>query len=251
MKANKFIMSMALVLMTACGSGSSDEYPVETFKVHKGKTLSVTMVNHGSLAMNYRDFEIQIDPVSVYGDKVLDYSVFAPADLILITHEHGDHLNPETIEEIRTAETRILLNEASTRRFDGGEVVHNGDHIVINEHIAVDAVPAYNITPGHEKFHPVGNGNGYVLDFDGFKVYVAGDTEDIPELGSLGEIDLAFLPVNQPYTMTVDQCVAAALTIKPKVLVPYHLGETDMAQIKERLDEAKSKIDVRLFESLR
>ena len=239
----------SMTTLLSCGSDGKTSYPVESFKVHKGKTLSVTMINHGSLAMEYRDFEIQIDPVSVYGDKVIDYSVFPPADLILVTHEHGDHLNPETISSLATDQTRILLNEGSTRRYSGGQVVRNGEHVMINDHISIDVVPAYNTTPGREKFHPQGNGNGYVLDFDGFKVYVAGDTENIPEMSSLGKIDLAFLPVNQPYTMTVDQCVDAALTIRPRTLVPYHLGETDIDGLKERL--AEEKIELLFFETLR
>ena len=97
--------------------------------------------------------------------------------------------------------------------------------------IVLEAVPAYNITPGHERFHPKGNGNGYVLTFDGFRVYVAGDTEDIPEMADLKDVDVAFLPVNQPYTMTVDQCVAAATAFKPKVLIPYHFSNTDLSAL--------------------
>ena len=101
--------------------------------------------------------------------------------------------------------------------------------------VIVEAVPAYNTTPGREKLHPKGNGNGYVLDLDGLRIYIAGDTEDIPEMAELKDIDIAFLPVNQPYTMTPDQCVRAAQTIRPKILIPYHFGQTDLRGVPERL----------------
>ena len=108
--------------------------------------------------------------------------------------------------------------------------------------ILLEAVPAYNTTPGREQFHPKGNGNGYVLTIDGFRLYAAGDTEDVPEMANLKDIDLAFLPVNQPYTMTPDQCVNAANMFKPKVLIPYHSSQTDLTGIPGQLPD----IDVRL-----
>ena len=109
------------------------------------------------------------------------------------------------------------------------------------------AVPAYNTSEGREMFHPKGNGNGYIFDFDGFRVYVAGDTEPIEEMSGLGTVDLAFLPVNQPFTMTVSQCVQAAELIRPKVLVPYHYSDTELSGLAETLDG----IDVKIYESLR
>ena len=101
--------------------------------------------------------------------------------------------------------------------------------------VIVESVPAYNTTPGREKFHPKGNGNGYVLTLDGLRIYIAGDTEDIPEMADLKDIDVAFLPVNQPYTMTPDQSVHAAQIVRPKTLIPYHFGETDLGDLPERL----------------
>ena len=103
----------------------------------------------------------------------------------------------------------------------------------------LEAVPAYNTTAGREMFHPKGNGNGYVLTMDSLRIYIAGDTEDIPEMASLKDIDIAFLPVNQPYTMTVEQCVKAAGIIKPKVLIPYHFSKTDVSSIPQLLPDIK------------
>ena len=112
-------------------------------------------------------------------------------------------------------------------------------------------VPAYNITEDHLQFHPKGNGNGYILDFDGLRIYVSGDTEDIDEMSTFGPVDVAFLSTNQPYTMTTTQCIEAAMTIHPKVLVPYHLSDTDVQEIKTVLDSNDSGIEVLFFEELR
>ena len=110
---------------------------------------------------------------------------------------------------------------------------------------------AYNITEDHAQFHPQGRDNGYILDFDGFRVYVSGDTEDIDEMAGFGPLDVAFLSANQPYTMTASQCVDAAMALHPKVLIPYHLSNTDVQEIKNVLDANDSGIRVLLFEELR
>ena len=116
-----------------------------------------------------------------------------------------------------------------------GTAMANGNACTLQEGIDLEAVPAYNITEGHTQFHPKGRDNGYILSLDGFRIYIAGDTEDIPEMADIHDIDIAFLPVNQPYTMTPDQCVRAAETIRPKVLIPYHFSQTDLAGLPERL----------------
>ena len=136
----------------------------------------------------------------------------------------------------------MILNATSRERLGKGEVVSNGETLALTDAITLEAVPAYNTTPGRENFHPKGNGNGYVLTIDGLRIYIAGDTEDIPEMAELKDIDVALLPVNQPYTMTVEQCVRAAQTIQPKVLIPYHFGNTDLTGLPALLPG----IDVRL-----
>ena len=133
-----------------------------------------------------------------------------------------------------------LLDDDGVR----GSVLANWEGMDVCEGIHVDAVPAYNITEGHLQFHPQGRDNGYILNVDGFRIYIAGDTEDIPEMSAIKDIDVAFLPCNQPYTMTVPQCIAVAKVVKPKVLIPYHFGQTDISGIPEALPG----IDVRLRE---
>ena len=126
--------------------------------------------------------------------------------------------------------------------FGAGQVMVNGDKLTLADDFTVEAVPAYNTTEGHLQFHPKGRDNGYILTIDGTRIYVAGDTEDIPEMESIDDIDIAFLPCNQPYTMTPDQLINAAKVIKPKVLFPYHYGQTDLSGVAAQLEG----IDVRI-----
>ncbi|MBQ6244625.1 MAG: MBL fold metallo-hydrolase [Bacteroidales bacterium] len=234
----------------ACAQAPESPYPVEQFRTPAGKKVSISMIHHASLAIDYKGYQIQVDPVGKMGQTELDYTVFPKADCILITHEHGDHYNPDTIEMLSKDGTRVILNPATQEKFGKGEAVSNGQKLQVGP-FGLAAVPAYNNTEGHLQLHPKGRDNGYILDFDGLKVYISGDTEDIEEMAGYGPVDVAFLSANQPYTMTPEQCVRAALVLKPKVLIPYHLSNTDMQSIKDALDAQGSGIDVRLFEELR
>ena len=242
-------LAATLLMAAACaGAPQSDDPNVETFKA-KGGNVEITCINHGSLAVSYKDYLIQIDPVKNYGGKSLDYESFPKADLVLITHEHGDHYNPETIELISKEDTRVIANGKVHDMLGYGEAMSNGQSTEAGKGIKIDATPAYNTTEGRTQFHPKGNGNGYLLTIGGLRVFVSGDSEDIEEYAQLKGIDVAFLSANQPYTMTVEQCIHAAQVIKPKVLIPYHLSNTDMQSIKDGLEG--SGIEVRLHETLR
>ena len=217
------------------------KYEVERFFTQSGHRVDITLIKHGSLEIRYNGLSIQIDPVANYG-KPTDYATeFPKADIILVTHEHQDHLDAETIKTLTKETTRLILNRTSSERIGRGEIIANGESMTLNG-ITLDAVPAYNTTPGREKFHPKGNGNGYVITLDGLRIYIAGDTEDIPEMSNLRNIDLAFLPVNQPYTMTPAQCISAVKSFNPNVLFPYHYSNTNISSITESLPE----IDVRI-----
>lgn len=244
---------ISFVLFAALGTMSCAKaqipYPCETFETPSGKTLKIYLVAHGSLAFSYDGYEIQVDPVGKNGSATLDYSAFPKADAILVSHEHFDHLDKKMIEKLSKEGTVVLANKKSAGQLANSTVLNNGDERQLAKSVRLRAVPAYNTTPGHLQFHPKGNGNGFVLDFDGFVVYVSGDTEVIEEMGQFGKIDVAFLSTNQPYTMTPEQCVTAAQTIKPKILIPYHLGNTKTDAILTDLEN--SGIEVRLFDVLR
>ncbi|MBQ5997816.1 MAG: MBL fold metallo-hydrolase [Bacteroidales bacterium] len=235
--------------MFFCGQPASAATDMESFTTQSGATVQIACINHGSVAILYKGISIQIDPVAQLGGKQIDYGTFGKADYIFVTHEHADHLSKETIQTLSKETTRLYLNETSRNQIGMGEVLRNGDEGTLTADIKFKAVPAYNVTPAALRFHPKGNGNGYVFTIDGLCIYVAGDTEFIEEMKAMPAIDVAFLPANQPYTMTVQQCIDAAKAIRPKVLVPYHLSDTKMEEIKAGLEG--SGIDVRLHESLR
>lgn len=216
-------------------------YEVERFVTASGKPLEITLIKHGSLELRYEGLSVQIDPVTELGKKTDYAKEFPKADIILVTHEHGDHYDPEAIRSLSDNDTELITNARCAQMMGYGTVMANGDALSRGT-LHLSAVPAYNTTEGHLQFHPKGRDNGFVLAVDGLRIYVAGDTEDIPEMGLLEKIDIAFLPVNQPYTMTVEQCIRAARIIRPRILIPYHFGQTDISP----LPEALPGIDVRL-----
>ena len=200
-----------------------------------GAPVVITLIKHASLEIRWKGYSIQVDPVAKMMGET-DYAAdFPKADAILVTHEHADHFDPEAIGILSKDGTQLVTNARCAQMLGYGTVLANGDSFVLAEGIRLDAVPAYNTTEGHLQFHPKGRDNGFVLDIDGLRIYIAGDTEDIPEIAALKDIDVAFLPVNQPYTMTPEQCIAAAKVIAPKVLIPYHSGRTDLSGIPAAL----------------
>ena len=218
-------------------------FETERFRAPGGATVEISLIKHASLAISYKGLSIQVDPVISLGNKVTDYAAFFPeADYVLVTHEHGDHFDKEALGILGG----LVVTNANCAGMLGSEkmvrVLANGESVDLQEGIRVEAVPAYNTTPEHLQFHPQGRDNGYILSLDGFRIYIAGDTEDIPEMASIQNIDVAFLPCNQPYTMTPEQLIRAAQVIRPKVLIPYHFGQTDISGIPEALPG----IDVRL-----
>lgn len=205
--------------------GTSDIYITP-----EGKPLEIFPLIHASLRINYDGKEIEIDPVGALGDRITDYSKFPKADLILVTHEHHDHLDPAAIKTLSSPDTIVIANPNSADILGYGEVMKNGDRKEVDG-IGIEAVPAYNVSPDRLQFHPKGRDNGYVLNIGGLRIYIAGDTEVIPEMSDLKDIDIAFLPCNLPYTMTPDQLIKAAEIIKPRVVYPYHYGTTDLSSI--------------------
>ena len=191
-----------------------------------GKKLSITFIGHATLMMEYEGLVIHIDPVSEYAD----YSILPKGDIILITHKHGDHLDKNAVKKILKSDTVVIGNKDIKSIIENVKAMQNGD-VLTEKGIKITAVPAYNTTEGRDKFHPKGRDNGYILDLNNKKVYIAGDTENTSELLSLRNIEIAFLPMNQPYTMTVKQVANVVKTIKPKIVYPYHFSDTDTSEL--------------------
>ena len=170
------------------------------------------------------------------------------ADVILITHDHYDHYDEQAVSDLRKESTVIITNQLTAAALGDGEVMYNGDSLQVFDDLKIDAVAAYNTTPGHTQFHPKGRDNGFILTADGLRIYIAGDTEDIEEMKEVADIDIAFMPCNQPYTMTPDQLRHAAEMVRPRVLYPYHYGDTDPNAIIEALEGLDIDVRIRNFQ---
>jgi len=205
--------------------------------------LVISFLGHASLMLSWNDKIIHVDPVSCEAD----YRMLPGADMILITHDHDDHMDLNAVKSIKTAAAKVVGTPGVEKQLHGIVVMKNGETRTVDG-LKIEAVPAYNIkhmrAPGMP-FHPRGIGNGYVLTFGDKRVYLAGDTENIPEMKELKDIDIAFLPMNLPYTMTPEMVADAARAFRPKILYPYHQGETDTAKLAELLKDEKG-IEVRI-----
>ena len=218
------------------------EYEVDEFQTQSGKTVRFHALVHSSIRIEFDGNEIEVDPCGKLGDKTIDYSAFPKADYILVTHEHHDHLDKAAIKQLSKESTQVIMNQRSANEYGAGMVMANGEKLQLTDNISIEAVAAYNTTDGHQQFHPKGRDNGYIMTLDGLRIYIAGDTEVIPEMADIKDIGIAFLPCNQPYTMTPEQVIKVAKIIRPKVLFPYHYSDTDLSAIPAELPD----IDVRI-----
>ncbi|MCA1961192.1 MAG: MBL fold metallo-hydrolase [Desulfomonile sp.] len=234
-------MALCLALATA-GTSVQAAFETDVIKTSAGD-LKITFIGHGTLMFEFGGKAIHVDPWS----KLADYGTLPKANLVLITHEHQDHLDIEALKKVRDDKTPCVLTEICAKKVNGGTVMHNGDVKTV-EGIKIEAVPAYNLVHKRDNgqpFHPKGQGNGYILTFADKRVYVAGDTENTPEMKALKEIDIAFLPMNLPYTMTPEMIADAAKAFKPKILYPYHTGETDLSKLTDLMKDSPG-IEVRI-----
>lgn len=234
--------SLFLFIFVSAG-GTETGFEKDIIKTDSG-SLEITFIGHGTLMCKYGGKVIHIDPFS----RLADYSKMPKADIILITHEHRDHLDLKALDLVRTEKSLVVLTNKCATQVEGGTVMKNGDVRTVGG-LRIEAVPAYNIVNMRSEgvpFHPKGLGNGYVILFGDKRIYVAGDTENIPEMQQLKNIDVAFLPMNLPYTMTPEMVADAAKSFKPKILYPYHYGNTEPSKIVELLkDEAWIEVRIR------
>jgi L-ascorbate metabolism protein UlaG (beta-lactamase superfamily) len=235
----KSILTALLFLIATFMTFGQKKFESDVIKTSAGD-LKITFIGHASLIFEFKGTVIHVDPWTSF----TDYTDQPKADIILITHEHFDHLDMKAIEALSKLGTQIVSNRNSFNIIKKGFVMSNGDRKIMGG-IAIEAVPAYNITPGREMYHPKGRDNGYILTFGDKRVYVAGDTENIPEMSALRNIDVAFLPMNQPYTMLSSQVAEAVQRFNPKILYPYHYGETNIEELTKLLASDK-KTEVRI-----
>jgi L-ascorbate metabolism protein UlaG (beta-lactamase superfamily) len=231
-----FSYFIIFLLIPAFCCFAQQNFEVDTIKTASGD-LTIHFIGHGSLYFTFNNLVIHVDPVSRYAD----YALLPKADLILVTHHHGDHLDAETIKLITKANTKMILTEECLKKTDSGIIMHNDETKEITG-LKIESVPAYNLVhkrDNGEPFHPKGVGNGYVVTFADTRVYIAGDTENVPEMKNLKDIDIAFLPMNLPYTMTPQMVADAVKMFHPDILYPYHFGDTDTNQLLILLKDYK------------
>lgn len=216
-------------------------YTTDTFTTDKGRKVAITFIKHGTLMMQVDGYTIHIDPVKMFGT---DFSKLPKADLLLVTHEHPDHYDLAAIKEVSKDGTTFISNGRVSQLSGISEAMKVGD-VKTLDGITLTATTAYNTTPDRQKFHPKGRDVGFLIDIDDLRIYVSGDTEDIPEMAELKDVDIAFLSTNQPYTMTAQQCINAIKMINPEIVYPYHYGDTDLTPIVETF-KTQNDIEVRV-----
>ncbi len=236
-------IGLGIAWMSLSALGAAQDLEKDRVPTRAGD-LEITLVGHGTLMFQFEGKVIHVDP---YG-RLADYGKLPKADLVLITHGHGDHLDPKALAMVRTPTSLAVVAPICEGKVPGATVLKQGETRTFLG-IPVTAIPAYNLVqkrPDGTPFHPKGEGCGFVLTFQDTKVYVAGDTENIPEMKALKDITVAFLPMNLPYTMTPEQVADAARAFRPKILYPYHFGETDPARLQALLkDEAGIEVRIR------
>jgi len=207
--------------------------------------ITLHPINHATFVIGWKDNIIYVDPVG--GSK--KFEGLPKPNLILVTDIHGDHQNNDTLKAVVQANTKIIAPEAVAEKFDPDlraktTVLANGQTQTAFD-VKIEAVPMYNLTADRLKFHSKGRGNGYVLTIANKRFYISGDTEDIPEMRNLKNVDIAFVCMNLPYTMTVDQAADAVRAFKPKVVYPYHYRGSDLEKFKSLIGSDLG-IDVRI-----
>ena len=240
-----FMLCAAAVLALGAGlaqQARSSSFTSDSIPTAKGE-LKITPVNHATLVLEQGGKVIVVDPVSAAGDL----SGLPKADLVLITDIHGDHMDRAAIDKVKKASTVVVAPPSVAKTITEAQTISNGEKKTIAG-IEIEAVPMYNLTRGPkpgELFHDKGRGNGYILNLGGKRVYLSGDTEATDEMKALKNIDVAFICMNLPYTMTPQEAAEAVKAFKPKIVYPYHYKGQDTEQFAAAL-KGTPGVEVRL-----
>ena len=230
------LMTIALIAATAALIAvAPDTIPAA------GGNITIQPINHATLQLTHGRYVIDVDPV-----PQANFGTLAAPDLILVTDIHPDHLDPATVAKLKKAETKVVAPQAAASKLEGAVVMKNGETRNIDG-VSIEAVPMYNLQRGPapgQLFHDKGRGNGYVLTIGGKRLYVAGDTECTPEMKALTNIDVAFIPMNLPYTMPPSEAAECVKAFKPKIVYPYHYRGQKLNEFAKAVKG--SGVDVRI-----
>ena len=242
----KILLFMSILSMLfGCKKQSATAYPKDSITAADGSQITFTFYAHASFGIEWNGLNIYIDPVGKF-----DWESQPKADVILVTHSHYDHLEMAIIDKIQGEGTAIVCDKTSAEAFEHDCITMlPGSVANPAEGVMVKATPAYNTTEGHTDFHPQAREDcGYLITLGGTTIYVAGDTEDNDDVMSLQGVDVAFLPVNQPYTMTVEQAARVVKALKPQIFYPYHYGQVEEKTDIEALKSAVEGVaEIRVF----
>lgn len=236
-----------LLILTRLQLHSEKNQPIVT----SSEAVNVTPINHATMMLQWENTVMYTDPV---GDVSLFDGLHTP-DIVILTDIHGDHLSLETLTGVVATDTVIIAPQAvatmlSPELLKQTVVLNNGEQ-TRQQGISIEAIPMYNLPESSKSFHTKGRGNGYVLEKNGFRVYIAGDTSGIPEMRALQSINMAFIPMNLPYTMSVDEAVDAVLVFAPRRVYPYHYrgqdGLSDVERFKALVESKNPNIEVVLL----
>jgi L-ascorbate metabolism protein UlaG (beta-lactamase superfamily) len=226
----------AVATLASAQARASDTIPAN------GGNITITPINHATLQIAHASHVIDVDPVAQG-----NYTNLAAPDIILITDIHGDHLDPATVAKVKKAGTTVVAPAAAAAKVEGATVIANGETKAV-EGVSIEAVPMYNLTRGPsagQLFHDKGRGNGYILTLGGKRIYVAGDTECVPEIKALKNIDVAFVPMNLPYTMPPSEAAECVKAFKPKIVYPYHYRGSNLDEFTAALKDSGVEVRVR------
>lgn len=247
----KLLYYSLIFVLLAVGTATAQRAEPDLIEAGDGD-VTVQPVRHGSLVLSWNNFTVYVDPVG--GAEA--FGGLERPEMILITHTHGDHMDPETLAAISDKNPRIVVPQSVRTELPADFenqliVLPNGedtDRPGLELPVRITAVPMYNLPEGPDSRHPKGWGNGYLVDMGDKTFYISGDTEDIPEMRSLEGVDVAFVCMNLPYTMDVNQAADAVLDFQPDIVYPYHHRGQDIEQFKKLVNEGDGDIEVRLKE---
>lgn len=244
-----------IVILTALGifgglSASIAQLPAADKVKTTSGDLKIQPIFHAAMVLSWNNKTIYVDPYN--GPKA--YKGQEAPDLILITDIHGDHMDTATLNALNTSKAKMIVPKAVAdmlpEQFQASLIVINNGANTVAEGITITAIPMYNLPESPDAKHTKGRGNGYVLEMGGKRIYISGDTEDIPEMRNLKNVDVAFVCMNLPYTMPVDHAASATLDFKPRIVYPYHYrnqdGFSEVATFKSLVNKSDKNIEVRL-----